>query len=110
MNLVAALKNTLAVYPNSISFGIAAQGLSQHRALALTNLGAADETYTVRSIPFDSAPPVKILTIPSMCASTDQACIDRGSATLTVTVEPGQTVTVYPRWHATNLQPGECRG
>jgi hypothetical protein len=110
LNLVSALKNTLAVYPSSISFGIAARNISQHRALVLTNVGEASETYTLRSIPFDGAPPLKIMLIPSMCPLSDQACIDRGSDTLTVTVERGRTVTVYPRWHAAGLQPGEYQG
>lgn len=110
LNVLASLKNTLAVYPNSISFGIASLNLSQHRGLTLTNLGSSAETYTVRSVPFDSAPPLKILPYPSMCLLTDQACIDRGTDTLTVTVEPGKTTTVYPRWHATNLPPGEYQG
>lgn len=110
LNLIASLRNTLAVYPTSLSFGITAQNVSQHRALALTNLGAATETYTLRTVPFDWAPPLKLMTIPSTCRVTDQACIDMGSDTLTVTVEPGKTETIYPRWFAINLPPDEYQG
>lgn len=110
LNLAASLKSTLAVYPQTLSFGVASLNISQHRGLTLTNLGKSAETYTLRTIPFDSAPPVKLLAAPSICQVTDQACIERGTDTISVTIEPGKTASVYPRWFATNLPPGEYQG
>ncbi|MBL8212066.1 MAG: S8 family serine peptidase [Bryobacterales bacterium] len=110
LNLLAALKNTVAVYPTSLSYGIASKNISQHRSLSITNLGSAAETYTIRAIPFDTAPPLKIMNVPSICMLTDEACIARGSDSLTVEVQAGKTVAVYPRWHATDLAPGEYQG
>lgn len=110
LSLAAALRNTLAVYPQTLSFGIASLNISQHRALTLTNLGNNSETYVLRAIPFDSAPPLKLLSAPSICQITDQACINRGADVYTVTIEPGKTASVYPRWFAANLPPGEYQG
>jgi minor extracellular serine protease Vpr len=110
LNVAAALKSTLAVYPYSLSFGVAAGTISQHRGLSLANLGTAAETYTLRAVSFDGAPALKILDMPSMCPLGDAACVARGTETLTVTVEAGRSATVYPRWHATGLAPGEYQG
>ncbi len=110
LNLAASLKSTLAVYPQTLSFGVASLNISQHRGLTLTNLGRSAETYTLRTIPFDSAPPLKLLAAPSICQLTDQACIDRGTDAISVTIGPGKTASVYPRWFATNLPPGEYQG
>jgi len=107
MNLDNALQISAAAFPTSLTFGVgngtlggAATGdLDQ---LALTNVGKVTDTFAVSAIAYDNAPPVQFGT---NSAGTDAA------NTLSVTMAPGQTKTIYVFWTTkTPLAPGEYQG
>lgn len=55
-NLVSSLRNSVAAYPTSLSFGAAAGSVEVLRNLTLTNLGTSDDTLTITAAPFGAGP------------------------------------------------------
>ncbi len=105
LNLEAALRNTVTVYPTSLTFGLGngtmAGALSGHiDQFAITNIGKTADTFKIRSIPYDSAPPLQFADVPSALEPQD---------TFSLTLNPGQTKTLYSFWTA-RLPRGEYQG
>ncbi len=105
LNLDAALRNTIAVYPTSVTYGVGSgilggAGTGDFDQFAVTNLSNRVETYQISAISYDTAPGLQFSAVPGDAAPT---------STLSVMVAPGQTKTVYAYWTAV-LAPGEWQG
>ena len=107
LNLNNALQDTVTSFPTSLSFGVgngtlggAATG--DFNELTLTNVGKVADTFAVSAIPYDSAPAPQF--------GTDSTGNTAGS-TLSVTMAPGQSKTVYVFWTTKRpLSAGEYQG
>ncbi|MCU1263591.1 MAG: peptidase and in, kexin, sedolisin [Bryobacterales bacterium] len=100
-----AILSSVAVYPTSLSFGTGGSTVDGFYLLNVTNVGKAAETFTVSSIPYDTTP------APSF--ATDGSNIyggAPGSASLTITLGPGQSKVVDVNWVADGLTTGEYQG
>ena len=105
LNLEAAMKNTVTVFPTSLTYGVGSGvlrgALSGHyNQLAVTNIGKTTETFKIRSIPYDSAPALQFSDLPGNLDPKDSQ---------SMTLLPGQTKTVYAYWTA-QLAKGEYQG
>jgi subtilisin family serine protease len=105
LNLEAALSNTVTVFPTSLTFGIGSGVMSGARSghvdqFAITNIGKSTDTFTIRSIAFDSAPPLRFGDNPGVLTP---------QANYSLTISPGQTKTIYAFWIA-QLPRGEYQG
>lgn len=106
LNLDAALRSNIASFPTSVTYGTGNGNLggyvtSDVKQLTLTNSGTNTDTFYVSALPFDSAPPLQFSGILS----------DRNPAgDWAVTLQPGQSKTVYAFWIAKGLAAGEYQG
>lgn len=105
LNLESSLRNTVTAYPTSLTFGVGSGVMGGARTghfnqLAITNIGRAADTFKIRSIPYDSAPPLEFSANPGSLEP---------QANYTMTLLPGQTKTVYAYWTA-RLSSGEYQG
>lgn len=106
MNLEAALRSNIASFPTSVTYGIGDGGLggyvtSDVRQLTLTNSGTSADTFRLSAIPFDSAPPLRF---------SDRISDRNPAAAWALTLQPGQSGTVYAFWIANGLASGEYQG
>ena len=105
LNLESALRGTVTVYPTAITFGVgngtmAGAASGDYNQLAVTNIGRSADTFKIRSIPYDAAPPLQF------SATTVDP---KPQSTYTITLDPGQTRTLYAYWTA-QLPRGEYQG
>ena len=105
LNLESALRNTVTLYPTSMTFGVGSGTLAGARSghynqLAVTNIGKATDTFKIRSIPYDSAPALEFSATPGNLVT---------QPAYSMTLTPGQTKTVYAYWTA-QLPRGEYQG
>ncbi|MCL4401194.1 MAG: S8 family serine peptidase [Acidobacteria bacterium] len=102
LNLAGAIGGTVAAYPISLSFGIGPGTIDAFDQLALTNAGKVADTFTISSIPYDDAPPLRFSEDPPGGGAT--------TAVITERIAPGQTRTIYPYWRFKSFGPGEYQG
>ncbi len=105
LNLATSLHNTATIYPTSLTFGVGtgvmSGALSGHLdQFAITNIGRTADTFKVKSIPYDSAPPLQFDSVSSSLQPQSE---------YTLTLNPGQTKTLYAFWTA-RLPRGEYQG
>ena len=105
LNLEAALRNTVTVFPTSLTFGVGSGVMAGARSghynqLAVTNIGKATDTFKIRAIAYDSAPALEFSASPGNLEP---------QASYQMTLTPGQTKTVYAYWTA-RLPRGEYQG
>ena len=105
LNLESALRNTVTLYPTAITFLTGTGALDDYNQVSVTNIGRATDTFRIRSIPYDSAPPLGFSAITPGTGLLDP----KPEATYTLTLDPGQTKTIYAYWKA-QLSPGEYQG
>ena len=96
LNLEAALRNTVTVFPTSLTFGVGSGVMAGARSghynqLAVTNIGKVTDTFKIRSIAYDSAPALEFSASPGNLEP---------QANYEMTLTPGQTKTVYAYWTA----------
>ncbi len=106
LNLDAALGSKISVYPTSMSFFLGDGNLGGNTTgdtnlLTITNLSTTTDVLRIHAIPFDNAPVLQFA-----ANSADESPVD----TFTLTVDPGQSKTVYAAWTASRLAPGEYQG
>ncbi|MEP7365823.1 MAG: S8 family serine peptidase [Acidobacteriota bacterium] len=92
LNVDAALQSTVAAMPSSVSFGASGINPNLQRALTLTNLGTAEETYFLSTAPHNPDLPAPML---------DET---------TVTLAPGASRQLAVSFQGTNLTPGPYQG
>jgi minor extracellular serine protease Vpr len=86
LNVSSALQNTIAVSPVSLGFGTGPGTADVPREITITNLGAADDIFT-------------ILSGPSLSVAAN-----------TVRIGPGQSQKITVRFSAASLSAGEYQG
>ena len=106
MNLDAALRSNIASFPTSLTYGtgngnLGGYATSDVRQLTLTNSSTTTDTFHVSAIPFDYAPPLEF---------SDILSDGNPAGTWDVTLQPGQSKTVYAFWIAKGLVAGEYQG
>jgi len=106
LNVDAALRTNIVAFPTSLTYGIGNGNLGgaitgDLDQLTFTNVGAATDTFHLFASAFDYAPPLQFSLV-----SSDQ----NPTNTLDLTLNPGQSKTVYAFWTANNLVPGEYQG
>ena len=105
LNLESALRNTVTLYPTAITFLTGTGALDDYNQVSVTNIGRATDTFRIRSVPYDSAPPLGFSAITPDTGLADP----KPEANYTLTLDPGQTKTIYAYWKA-QLSPGEYQG
>ncbi|HWQ52455.1 MAG TPA: S8 family serine peptidase [Bryobacteraceae bacterium] len=100
LHLRAAVAGTIAAYPTSLSFGIGAGTLENYDQLTLTNVGRAEDVFTLSALRYDGAPSPAFSESPGMGIAE----------TSSIRIAPGQSKTVYVSWAAEKLAPGEYQG
>lgn len=106
LKLNQALQSNIAAFPTSLTYGIGDGTLGgattgDFDQLTLTNVGTTADVFQLSAIAFDSAPPLQFSVNPS----------DQDPAnTLSLNLNPGQSITVYAFWTANGLVPGEYQG
>ena len=106
LNLDAALRSNIASFPTSVTYGTGDGNLGGYatfdiQQLTITNSGTTADTFYLSALPFDSAPPLQFSDVIS----------DRNPAgAWALTLQPGQSKTVYAHWIAKGLVPGEYQG
>jgi minor extracellular serine protease Vpr len=106
LDLDAALRSNIAAFPTSLTYGVGDGNLGgadtfDFNQVTLTNVGNATDTFHIYASAFDYAPPLQFSAIPFDENPTD---------TLDVTLDPGQSKTVYAFWTASGLVAGEYQG
>ncbi len=107
LNLDAALQNTIAAYPTSLTYLVGSGFLGgavtgDFDQLTLTNVGKTADVFHVSSIPFDAAPALQFSTAPGD---------ENPSSTLDLPIDPGQSKTIYAYWTTDKaLSFGEYQG
>jgi len=91
LNLDAGLKSTVAAYPTSVSFGIGGGTIDRKRRLTISNLDAADDTFTISVVPAGDRPAPFV-------------------ASNTVQLAPGASETLDISFTGADLGPGEYQG
>ena len=105
LNLESALRNTVTVYPTAITFLTGTGALDDFHQFAITNIGRSTDTFQIRSIPYDAAPSLRFSAITPSPGLVDP----KPEATYTLSIDPGQTKTLYAYWKA-QLPMGEYQG
>ena len=106
LDLDAALRSNIAAFPTSLTYGVGNGTLGgainlDLNPVTLTNVGATTDVFHLSAAAFDDAPPLQFSVI-----SSDE----NPANTLDVTLDPGQSKTVYAFWTANGLAPGEYQG
>ena len=106
LNVDAALQSNIVAFPTSLTYGLGNGTLGgadtlDLNQLTLTNVGATADTFHLSAAAFDYAPPLQFSII-----SSDE----NPTNTIDVTLNPGQSKTVYAFWTANGLVPGEYQG
>ena len=91
LNLLSALRSTIAAYPTSLNLGVGSGDANVSGTVTISNLGAAPDTFTLTPIAFGTGP------APSLSAGTLQ-------------LAPGASATVTLRLALTAPAPGEYQG
>jgi subtilisin family serine protease len=91
LNLSAALRSTAAFSPTALNFGVGRSRIDLMASLAITNLGAAAESFQLAVVPRDDGP------APALPADV-------------VRLEGGQSATLRLRFATGSLPPGEYEG
>lgn len=106
LNVDAALRSDIVAFPTSLTYGVGNGNLGgaitgDLDQLTFTNVGATTDTFHLFASAFDYAPPLQFSVV-----SSDQ----NPTNTLDLTLNPGQSKTVYAFWTASGLVPGEYQG
>jgi len=106
LNLDAALRSDIVAFPTSLTYGVGNGTLGGADSLDLnqltfTNVGTTADTFHISASAFDYAPPLQF----SMVASDENP-----TDTIDLTLNPGQSKTVYAFWTANGLVAGEYQG
>jgi minor extracellular serine protease Vpr len=106
LNLDQALQSNIVTFPTSLTYllgdgnlGGAATG--DYDQLTVTNVGKTTDVFHVYASSFSSAPALQFSVSPGDVSP---------AKTLDLTVEPGQSKTLYAYWIARNLGVGEHQG
>jgi subtilisin family serine protease len=105
LNLAAAVRSSISVFPTSLSFGIGGSTIDGFDFITITNVGTVKETFTITAVPYDYADAPTFSDDGSNVFGTDP-----GSTTLTVTLGPKQSKVLDMLWVTRPLVPGEYQG
>jgi minor extracellular serine protease Vpr len=107
MNLMNSLESTVTAFPTSLTWGVGSGTLGgaktgDYDQLTLTNVGTSPETFVVYAIGYDVAPPLQFSVNPGD---------DAPASTLSLTLNAGQSKTLYAYWTTGNALPtGQYQG
>ncbi len=91
LNVLNALNSNIAVVPASLSFGSGSGSVNQTSTLAVTNLGAASDTFSVNVQPIGNGP------APTLSSNN-------------VALNPGQSQNISVTFSGSSLVPGAYQG
>ena len=110
LNMLAALRGTVAANPTSLNFGTGPGAIQQTLNLNLTNLGTAGDTYTLSVVPASGpAPALSTNTVQLDAQSSQQVSLALNASglaageyqgTVQVVDTATQAVTTIPYWFA----------
>ncbi len=102
LNVDTALVNTVTAFPTSLTYltgtgTLGGSATGDYDQLTLTNVGKTAETYNISALSYDQSPPLQF---------GQNSAESSPTSTLALTINPGQSKTIYAFWTTTSRLPG----